>query len=378
MKVYQQLGDDAGRAKAYFNIGICYVNMGQKSKGITAWKVALELRRQENDNAGQAVILQRLGNQYGKIPGSDSEAEAAYAKAAELHRKMNNTMSEGDNLAALAQVYQRQLRLDKAESTQKLVLDLCIQAKDHRRAGTTALGLGRMYSDWDRLPEAEEVFTSTLESFRKVGHELPRGVAVALVDLSIVYARQERYEKSVDAGRLALAAARKCESISDEANSLQCIASANMELGRLDEADVDIKLSVALSQQLKTAPERRVEGYAILQLGGLHAKRGDLDAAESSFHKALEIWRAAGWESAEDAEICLAQVHCKLGYLYSLRGDFDKAEEVVEKVLHIHRKNMHAYFARMDLQMLAKVKARRAEVEAKQISAPGSEEEVIG
>ena len=102
----------------------------------------------------------------------------------------------------------------------------------------------------------------------------------------------------------------------DDGNALQALARALwMGEGRVDEAIAQLRRAVALNAQA---------GYAFLQLAFLETLNGELDAAETSARRALELQVQA---VSGTQGLSIVGANTRLGYVHYLRGDYAAARD---------------------------------------------------
>jgi tetratricopeptide (TPR) repeat protein len=107
-----------------------------------------------------------------------------------------------------------------------------------------------------------------------------------------------------------------------DGETMQSLSWLYQSAGRLDEAE-------DIARQLIAAPDPRGQTFGFMRLGGVAQIRGDLDAAKSSFGRALQIAEAHRLPDREAAALT------NLGLIAQTRGDLNGAGRLFERALAI-------------------------------------------
>ncbi len=115
--------------------------------------------------------------------------------------------------------------------------------------------------------------------------------------------------------------------------------------GRLEDGIAELEKSIELNPEF---------GHAYLQLGFLHALRGDLDRAEAASRKAVELEEKllSGSEGLQ-----IVGGHARLGYVHYLRGLYDDAIREYGRELEFLSRSDHALRERTLIELHQKLGA---------------------
>jgi non-specific serine/threonine protein kinase len=243
------------------------------------------------------------------------------------------------------------LRSGTRESLDRAIF-LFEKALEHDRDYASALaGLGAAYTLKGQFLGYRELAKKAMEYARRAV-ELDPMHSSGHVWLGSALAMLGRLDEAIEAAREAVRL--------DPANSI-----AHSTLGRvfwvgkgmLDEGIASLEKCVALN------PEA---GYAYLQLGFVHALRGDLDRAEAASRKAIGFQEKyiSGSEGLQ-----IVGGHTRLGYVLYLRGRHDDAIEEYEREIAFLEGSDHALKERSLIEVHQKLgaawlrKGDRAEAE---------------
>lgn len=97
-----------------------------------------------------------------------------------------------------------------------------------------------------------------------------------------------------------------------------------------DDGLAEVYLQAGLERS-RTNHNRRIEACCLLSLGDIHARRGDLPAAENAFHQALNVYHRISDRPGE------ANCLWSLGNFYTGLGKLPGAEIALQQALNIYR-----------------------------------------
>ncbi len=256
---YRRLGNDAGVAGAYNNLGILSKRTGDLGAAIEYFEKAIEIDR-------------RLG------------------RTAAVARRLNN----------LGVALYRLSRWDDAEKTLNESLEMYTALGAARDVVSVKSALGNVYRakrDWVR---ARRYLTSALEASRDAGYR--RSEALALEFLGELEADRRHYEEAIELLDDALACAYQLSASNDAVSEvLRRRAEVLLAAGRIDEAERDCAQSLELSVRLG---DRLEEGAGLRVLAGIMYARRDRAGARARVLAAEEALRRTG-ESFELARTSL-------------------------------------------------------------------------
>ena len=226
-----------------------------------------------------------LGHAY-QMQGRLDMAERAFAAAAEIGRQTNNRFSLLSALSGQARLAEIDGRLPQAEAIWRAALPL---AQDGRGrplpiVGLVQSGLARVYYEWNRLAEAEELAETAVQLSQQFG----LGPILLFSALALSQIRQAR---------------------GDGAGALAILTQAEQLLKRSQMAFLDLRLATATARlRLRQGDVARAGGWAdqfVADYGLAHAAEPG-DWFEFEYTLLAAVWLAQG--RLDEAADLLAQM----------------------------------------------------------------------
>lgn len=273
--------------------------------------------------AGDAYMHGRILHARGRIAaraGRDEEAIGLFAAAIQQHESARNWDGVASALSAQSGPLRRLARGAEARAVLERALSFAEQSGSAAVQAGVHGNLANLYAAESRYDEAVRHFEAALPLFRRV-HDR-RQEAVTLGNLSNLAALTGDARRADDLNRQALAIFRALDMTPDVARILLNLASAALVRGDLDDAQALAEESVDLYRRLPHS-SRTARALALLADLKLHA--ADLTAATAL----LEEAGAQGELDAPTAAI-VATVE---GWIARLRGDADAAQAAFERAL---------------------------------------------
>ena len=263
---------------------------------------------------------------------TDVQAELAYTyqlagkqqEAADLYSRLANAAKGNIGLdLSAAQAWANLGRPDEAGK----YLDAArrIDANSYRLHAIS----GNIAESEDRLPEAEQEYTTALNNLPAIPPEGPLYPIELRLNLYEVYVRQDDTAKAnqqLQAAATAIQQVRVPDSSRPE--MLRLRAAVESASGDLDAANRDLKEALAL------AP---TNVNSLMNFGTLQWKLGQKDAARDTFSKVLQLDRNN------------RQALAALGYLARDAGDMKLAEKYFNRAIAAHPSDFGPYLALADL-----------------------------
>jgi tetratricopeptide (TPR) repeat protein len=292
---------------------------------------------------GSEVAPTALRDQAQALAWLDAERANVVTLCAQDHPELDTARWQ---LAYLMRGYFfRTKRLHEWLRSHERALAAAIRSGDRHAEAMTRGNLGVALHESGDDDSAMGHYRTAWRLFREVGDQY--GVASTMAHQAAVLRRRGDFTGSIRLNRRALAFYRKTGSARHIAITLRGIGLAELELGRLDDAERHLEesldLCVALNLQMDTA-------RASNTLGRLHSMAGRHDAAVGFFRRAIAADQASGgrYESAlalrglgavaaatGDLERAADHLRDALQVLESLGSP--KAPEVRDELLALHR-----------------------------------------
>lgn len=194
------------------------------------------------------------------------------------------------HLAFLARGYFfRAKRLHEWVSSHEHALAAAVRSGDHRAEAMTRSNLGLALHERGDDTGALPHYQAAERLFRELGDQ--HGVSNALAHQAAVLRRRSNFTESLRLNRLALEAYRQAGNLRNVAITLRGIALAEVELGRLNDAERHLAESLELCGQLGMDMDTARAGNT---LGRVYLLAGRPAESERSFHAAMAADRASG------------------------------------------------------------------------------------
>ncbi len=277
------LSDDRERAAKYLEIA------GKKARNDYALKTALshygkllEIKRQSEDQAGQASALYTLGVMAYEM-GDYQQGEIWLSESVEILRKLEDQASEGWSVMYLGMIDLKRANYDQAKKHHQYALDMAKERKDEFQEGIHLTNLGRVAMRLGDYAASLKLFNRSLKLKAKMNDLPGQGFARFYIGMVALF------------------------------------------LGEDDKAAVELEAALKLWQE--TIKNKRGVSYCLYGLGLLSLNREQFEEAERYFQQASDI----------NTELVLnAEIVESLSFLGQARmglGRLDEALEASEKAL---------------------------------------------
>jgi DNA-binding NtrC family response regulator/tetratricopeptide (TPR) repeat protein len=295
------LPDSPLLAAAGERLGMANAELGKVEKARDYFIDCLVCLKRLGDQAGLAHAYNNLGV-LAKRTGDLTGALRCLQKSLDIDRRLGRSAMVAARLRNIGNVLFRLSRWDEAERSLVEARDICVKIGAARRlvAVQGALGsIARARGDWET---ARACFADVLERSRRAGYL--KAEVLALEFQAELEADQGEYEAALEILDDALEAAERLSSDSDAVGDVLVLrAEALLELGKVDEAEVDCLRALALSRKIHNQLQ---EGTVLRVLGGMRYATGEVRAAAELIGQAEDVLRTTG-ESFELAKCALTE-----------------------------------------------------------------------
>ncbi|XGV97329.1 MAG: tetratricopeptide repeat protein [Leptolyngbya sp. BL-A-14] len=324
LKLYRELNDRNGEAKALNGLGIAYGSLSQYDKAISYYQQALPLFQQVKNRNGEAKALVNLGIAYGSLSQYD-KAVSYYQQALPLFQQVKNRGGQALALGNLGQLYLSKGQLDTAIAYYQQALPIFVQIKDFNDEAAVLLSMGNAYWLLSQYGKAIDHEQQALLIYQQIKDR--NGEAKVLVSLGTVYQSLSQYEKAITLYQQALPTFQQVKDRYAEAVLLSNLGSAYQSLSQHDKAIAYKQQSLSIYQQFKN---RNSEAGVLNDLGSIYQSLLQYDKAVTSYQQALSIFRQ--FKSSGEA-VALTN----LGNTYQSLLQYDKAIASYQQALPIFR-----------------------------------------
>lgn len=305
------------------NIGNAYKDLDELTEAADYYRRALEVRPLTGDRRGEAADLNNSGlvrQALGDLAG----AAASFTRALQLNRSDGRDGPAADNLTNLANLATLRGEYEPALALYQEALALRRRRGDVLGEALDLQNLGLLHMRWGDYSEALTDLQDALALLSRTGPHWRR--AEVHRDLAAVHAATGDLQGALEA----LDAAEK--SAGDQPSLAPRLALLRADL--LTELN-DLELAVAFYRQASVGFEKLSDPVGTAEaargLGYLHLARGDYEAAETSFARALAVQ-----EGLDDPRPA-ALTRVMLGDALHGRGDIGGARRAYDLALSAHR-----------------------------------------
>jgi tetratricopeptide (TPR) repeat protein len=251
-------GDQAGKAAAWGNLGLAYIDQGHARRAIKCYQRQLKIMRDIGDRRGEAIALGNLGNAYADL-GDASRAIGYYEQMLAIFREMGDRQAEGE-----------------------------VQGN-----------LGLAYAALGEFPRAIEHYEQAISAARRLNDRYAE--AIRLQNLGLALLRLANAEPDQSEVHLSRAAdvLRQAMGLFDtvgatpllRAHTRYHLGRCYHQLGRWPEAIALLEQAREVFARHKARPEL---AHALLELGQLYYQTEDFESAYIYLKDALRLFRRLG------------------------------------------------------------------------------------
>jgi serine phosphatase RsbU (regulator of sigma subunit)/Tfp pilus assembly protein PilF len=184
-----------GKATAYNNIGVYYVNVGKSDSALEYYHVTLEIQLKVKDNNEIATTYYNIGSIY-KKQGKIEEALKYFRKALNIARKIKNYNQIGMNSMSIAMIYEYQRDSEKALEFYKEAEESYSKKKNKYGLSMVYHNLGGYYEKKNQREVAINYYEKALALKEEIGDLI--GMGYTLNNLGSIYYKSGQDEKSLE------------------------------------------------------------------------------------------------------------------------------------------------------------------------------------
>jgi|WetSurMetagenome_2_1015567.scaffolds.fasta_scaffold07458_8 tetratricopeptide (TPR) repeat protein len=249
-----------------------------------------------------------------------------------------------------ARALQKQNDFKAAAPIYETYLEKARESDDQEQVANTLNNLGTLYSDTQRLKEAEHTYQEALDIRRTLAKTNPQtylpDVAITLNNLGLLYSYTQRLKEAEHTYQEALEIRRNLAKTNPQ-TYLPSVAIALNNLGilykntqRLKEAEQTLQEALEIRRTLaKTNPQTYLPDVAMTlnNLGVLYKYTQRLKEAEQTLQEALDIRRTLAKTNPQTYLPDVAMTLNNLGILYKNTQRLKEAEHTYQEALEIYR-----------------------------------------
>jgi tetratricopeptide (TPR) repeat protein len=241
------------------------------------------------------------------------------------------------SLTHLALLYESQGKYEEAEPLFLSALEMYkrLLGEEHLDVAASLNNLAELYRSQGKYEEAEPLYRSALEMYKRLlGEEQPH-IATILNNLALLYYSQGKYEEAEPLYRSALEKRKRLlgEEHPNVATSLNNLAGLYHSQGKYEEAEPLYRSALEMSKRLLGEEHPDVAG-SLNNLAALYRSQGKYEEAESLHRSALEMYKRLLGEEHPDVATSLNN----LALLYESQGKYEEAEPLFRSALEMSKR----------------------------------------
>jgi DNA-binding SARP family transcriptional activator/Tfp pilus assembly protein PilF len=229
---------------------------------ITTHRIALDSARAAGNRAGEAWVLNNLGDALGKT--RDGAAVGYLEESVAIRREIGDKAGEAQSVNNLADAFETLGRLPEAQDLLRHALELNREVGNRSGEGAALVNLGSVLLRLDLADEAAVQLQAARQVFDEIGNI--DGIGYSLDCLGLCYLHQRRYPEALDTLRQALDIHRAAGSRHRQAATLRALGSAQAHSGLKEKARESWAEAAVIFEELGDTA----------QAGRLRAEHGDL------------------------------------------------------------------------------------------------------
>jgi tetratricopeptide (TPR) repeat protein len=315
LKLAQELRYPRGEAKAYTNIAIGSIILGQTDKAREFFEKALEIYENSGYRDGVASALNNLGSFYRRVSDYKKALEF-YLKALEIEKKIGRKSGTAIALENIGRVYASQGNYDKSLEFQLKGLKIKEELGDKTKISNSLYSIGTLYLDLGKNNKGLEYIQKAINIYEKQGNK--QGVCNSLIVIGVVYKNLKNYDPALEYLQKAL-------EMAEELRDKRGISLALGNIGSIYEKLRDYQKALAyFHKSYKIKKETGDKGgmaLTFISLGNTYTKLRQYGKALENLEQALKIGKEI------KAKDLLKQTYEKLSQLYAAKGNHKKALE---------------------------------------------------
>ncbi|MGZ8601213.1 MAG: AAA family ATPase [Actinomycetota bacterium] len=268
-------------ARVLAGMGEAFYWLGEYPGATEVLDQAVEFGTRFDDDWTLALALRFLGDISINVAADVDRAETLLERSLDAAERLGEPAAIARTLLFAGWVPWTRTRLEAAEAIWRRALEIA-EANDDRWARVRSLcALSIVIADQDRLDEATEMIERAREVAIDMGDQF--SLAVATVQEGRLHEERLDFEKSLPYFDRGIEIFTDMGARWELGDALAERGIAERELGRLDDAERDLRRAIAISEELG---ERQLAGWTWRALAHVSERRGDHEVAEEHRRRA--------------------------------------------------------------------------------------------
>lgn len=310
LQLYKQINDVAGQAVAIQYTARIYESQSDYRRALDHYSSALALWRSVPDRRGEAFTTSNIGTMHLYL-GDLTRAFEAFQEAREIYRQVGNREGEA----------------------------LCYQE------------MGNVHRQQGDLQKALEFFEQSLGVFREVGAKLR--MLYVLSNMGVAHEGLGNFAKAIDYQNRALAIARDLDQNHGKSLALMSLGDIYAQQGETRTALVSYQQALPMCLAID---DENCAGRVYRRLASVYENLGETQAALDNYAKSAAIYRQ------KERPVELARLLNSAGVLYSNLGDKKRALDLHTEALRVSRKTQSRQDEAVSLSHLAEIHLEQGDI----------------
>ena len=308
LAIRQRLGDSAGEALCWNNVGLCNYSLARYPEALEAYRRALGVDAFAPSAHLEGVAMMNIGLVY-RYLGHFGEAQSWMEQSLAVRRGQDDPAAIGQTLNALGLLARARGRYAQALALYAEALPLRREGGDLQGEAQTLNGIGVVRMDQGQYAEAKERFQESLIVAERIGYTAQVGFATWNIGVCLAHLGHRR--EALDRYEATLAVWRRLRRSGEAARTLSEIGDLKLLLGDPEGARAALEESLTLSRQIG---EPDPEASSLDSLGELALEAGRPAEALGHLNEALSVARTAEmfdieWQVLADRARALQALH---------------------------------------------------------------------
>jgi CHAT domain-containing protein/Tfp pilus assembly protein PilF len=344
------LNDESGQAAVLGNLGAGHYAKGDLDRALRYYTRSLELAQAAGDHRTEGNALGNIASVH-KDRGEFAVAAGYYERALETRALTGDIRGEAADINNLGLIRVALGDLQGADANFHRALELNRRDERHRPAANNLTNLANLATRRGRYEEALDLYDEALALRRDAGDR--QGEALDLQNLGLLHLRWGDYPAALQSLQASLVILEElgmpvwCAEVRGD------IAAVRMAMGDLQSAREDLTEAVA-----EAGGDPRLGPALAMQRADLLTELNELDEAARLYRRARAGYRRLRNPTGQ------AEAESGLAYLYLSRGDYDAAEEAFSRALRVHESFGNVRPAAMTRVLLGDVRVLRDDTAA--------------
>ena len=341
LKLFDELGDRGGKARAYLFTGYIAGGLGIPDKAGAQLSQSLSLYREVKDEQGEGLALSALG----LSDSSNKRQEQAirkHRKAIEIFRRIGDQQSEAVAVNGVGQAYQKLNQHANALNHYQHALRLFQEKGNLDSASVSMFNVAKAYRLNGNLDQALIFYQKCLTLSRVL--KKVRTEANALNDVALLYADQGNREKAIQQYQKILKVYTAISDRRQQALAWNNLGDAYARFGEKQRALNSYQQALPLSED---TGDKDVLVSSLYNLARAHRDLGTLDQALSNVESSITI--------IEELRANVASPHFRISYFSGARKHYDL---LIDVLMQLERQRPNQGFAGAALSVSENARAR--------------------